>query len=275
MEVKNVVLVFCIICLGFLYGCDKPAAPEEIGTAADYMTEYYEDVDAITVEMLDACNTYPSEEAYYNAPLVLLNWYSDDVRLYGIKLEEQAGETVYREKMLLYVQGEKVVIDGQYWNQYMSYPEMNVCDVDSDGIAEVIISTKVIISSSYGCEYLTVCDYEDGWVLYHYDYEDMVKDIEELVDYQYDENADTVTFLDKEEETILAEVPVPDAYDYVILGDSVNFDVEAMKMEMTPGIIMDNNSTVNPYTTVQVIFDVWYQNGEFGLKIDSVAMAVE
>lgn len=230
--------------------------------------EEYEDVaglfDAVTIEMLDACNEIPSVEAYNNDSLVLLNWYSDDVRLYGISVGEE-------NAMLLYVQGEKVLIDHPYRNMHISYPKLNVCDADSDGVEEIAISRETLTGSPGHWYELLVVDYEDAWVVH--DYDSYVEDIEAIIDYEYDKETNTVTFLSKEDGAVLTEVPLPEWTDEnpyqneVDFADYIRFDAETMKMEVEPGILLENSL---PYISIQIIFDVSYQNGEFELKINSV-----
>ncbi len=73
----------------------------DVYVSENLMTVY----SSITVDMLDACNTVVSDldsyyDSYYHDSLVLLNWFNDDTRLYGINAGEESA-------MLLYVQGEK------------------------------------------------------------------------------------------------------------------------------------------------------------------------
>lgn len=252
MRVKNVVLLLCIAGLSFLYGCNKPTTLEE--KEYENVTELF---DAITIEMLDACNESPSLEAYNNDTLVLLNWYNDDVRLYGISVGEE-------NAMLLYVQGEKVLIDHPYRNMHISYPKMNVCDADSDGVEEVAISRETLTGSPGHWYELLVCDYEDAWVVH--DYDSYVEDIEAFIDYEYDKDTNTVTFLKKEDGTVLAEVPLPEwteEYPYqdaINFADYIRFDAETMKMEVAPGILLENSQ---PYMSIQISFDIQYRDGEF------------
>lgn len=75
-----------------------------VDVSENLMTVY----SSITADMLDSCNTVVSDldsyyDSYYYDSLVLLNWFNDDTRLYGINAGEESA-------MLLYVQGEKVLI---------------------------------------------------------------------------------------------------------------------------------------------------------------------
>lgn len=258
MKLKYALLLLCIMVLGTLSGCGLPAEALETNEGD------YEDVttffDGITGDMLDACNTLPSLNAYENDALVLLNWYNDDVRLYGISAGDESA-------MLLYVEGEKVLIHHPYRNMHVSYPKLSVSDADQDGAEEIIISRETLTGSPGFWYELLVCDNEDGWVVH--DYVNYVEDIEAFIDYQYDDTMKKVTFLRNEDGTILTEIPLPDwteEYPYaggVDFADYIRFDAETMQMEVVPGILLENSM---PYCSIKMIFNVRYKNGAFAIE---------
>lgn len=222
--------------------------------------------DSITDNELDALNTEPSLDEYQNAPLVLLNWYNDDVRLYGINVEEESA-------MLLYVQGEKVLINHPYINFHMTYPKVNVYDADRDGEEEIFISRETITGSPGFWYELLVCDYESEWVVC--DYSDYVEDIESLIDYSYDEALNTITFLNNKDGAVLAEITLPDwteEYPYtgvVDFADFIRFDAETMRMEVAPGIILENSL---PYTPITMVFNISYEKDDFEIELCDILM---
>lgn len=233
--------------------------------------EVYEDVadffDAITGDMLDACKNPPaSDESFDNDPMILLNWYSDDIRLYGINVGKE-------EAMLLYAQGEKMLISHPYRNIYRLSPMMKVYDRDLDDVEEVIIGS-IIGSDTSGDRFaLTVCDYEDGWKVY--DYDDWQQDVEELVHYQYDEAKNSVIFLDKKD-TTLSEVVLPREWagefadkGVISFEDDNFFNIEALYLEVRPHIGL-KNMREDPYIPIVMIFDINYTDGEFEMELNSV-----
>lgn len=284
MWIKHVGCFISMIGLCVLSGCgntvaDNGSTLEQM--VADYEVEKmmskeelteYEDVgaffDSVTGDMLDACNTVPKDvvEAFANDSLILLNWYRDDIRLYGIRAGEE-------EAMLLYAQGEKLLIPYPYRNLYYDTPAMNVCDIDEDGEEEVIIRPRTGTGTPGYWFTLLVCDKEDGWVIRKYDHN--VEDIEALIDYQYDEASNTIAFLSREEGTLLAEVSLPEwteEYPYtgeVEYGNSISYDVEVMQMQSEPWIILENSL---PYMGVTFIFDIQYRDGEFEIELNDTQL---
>lgn len=188
--------------------------------------------------MLDACNEMPSLDSYQNDSLVLLNWYDEAVRLYGISEDENTA-------MLLYVQGEKLLIDKPYRNNHISYPKLNVTDADNDGHDEIFISRETMTGSPGHWYELLVCDYEDEWIIR--DYTDYVEDLEAYIGYKFDETSKTFTFMRNDDDTVLLEASMPDwteEYPYtgdVNYADYIRFDAETMQMEVSPGICMENS----------------------------------
>lgn len=90
---RKALFLIMIISIFSLTGYTQNEEPSEESTGE--FISYY---DSITGDMLDDCNTLPSLDAYENDALVLLNWYNDDVRLYGINTDNKSA-------MLLYVDG--------------------------------------------------------------------------------------------------------------------------------------------------------------------------
>lgn len=214
-------------------------------------------IDIITDDMLDACREYPSYEAYWNDPIVLLYEYNDNLRLYGITATESRA-------MLLYVQGEKVFVHLGFQNQYAEPPKLNYSDIDSDGVEEVIIS-DIVVSGNIRRYELIVCDYENIWNVYSYG--DYVQDIEETIQWQYDEARNTIIFMDQEGNVLTEQVlpewtascPFAGVVDY---EDWMSFDAETMQFAVTPGIILENPM---PYSPIEIVFNVIYKDGEFDL----------
>lgn len=246
--------------------------------------ETYEDIadffDAITDEMLNACDEYPSLEEYENDSLVLLEQFQD-VRLYGIRAGEETA-------MLLYIEGEKVLIEEDpfpsFLNLYQERPRLNVFDVDSDGADEVMISVRTVTGAVRRYAML-VCDREDEWNIYMYD--DYLKDIEDLIKYEYDDKNNVVIFLDNKG-NVLWEAELPewaDAYPYagaVNFEDDMGVDVETIRqdfkhsknelrhkygfepytiqMDVVPQIEMENSL---PYIPIKIVFNVSFIDGDF------------
>ncbi len=227
-------------------------------TQAEGLVSYF---DSITVEMLDACNEMPSLDSYQNDSLVLLNWYDEAVRLYGISEDENTA-------MLLYVQGEKLLIDKPYRNNHISYPKLNVTDADNDGHDEIFISRETMTGSPGHWYELLVCDYEDEWIIR--DYTDYVEDLEAYIGYKFDETSKTFTFMRNDDGTVLLEASMPDwteEYPYtgdVNYADYIRFDAETMQMEVSLGICMENSL---PYHPIELVFDVRYEDGEFDIDL--------
>lgn len=257
---KKSILLMLVLTLVCFCGCNKNTPPDEAETAAvsDDLMVYF---DSITDNELDALEQSPSLDEYQNSPLVLLNWYNDDVRLYGLSVEEETA-------MLLYIQGEKVLINRPYRNNHISYPEVNVYDADGDGKEEIFISRETMTGSPGFWYELLVCDYENEWVVC--DYSDYVEDIESLIDYSYDEALKTITFLNNKDGAVLAEVTLPDwteEYPYtgvVDLAVYIRFDAETMSMEAAPGIILENSAV--PYTPIKMVFQIGYENDDFEIE---------
>lgn len=216
---------------------------------------------SITDNNLNAINTYPSLDEYQNAPLVLLNWYNDDVRVYGISVEEESA-------MLLYAQGEKVLINYPYRNNHISYPKVNVYDADRDGKEEIFISRETMTGSPGFWYELLVCDYENEWVVR--DYSDYVEDIESLIGYSFDEAFNTISFSNNKDGAVLAEIALPDwteeypSTGVVNFADYIRFDAETMTMEAVPGIILENSI---PYTPITMVFNVGYEKDDFEIEL--------
>lgn len=218
--------------------------------------------DGITDDMLNACEEYPSSESYWNDPLVLLNQFNKDVRLYGIGVGEETA-------MLLYVEGEKILIEYSFptfRNFYEQLPGLNVCDIDNDGMDETIIHLRTITGHIRRYA-LIVCDYEEKWNIYTYD--DYLQDIEAAIKYRYDDKSKVITFLDNEG-NVLWEGKLPEwtnEYPYrgvVNFEDDMGFNAETFQMDVVPRIELKNSLPLNP---IEIIFNLSFANGEF--KIES------
>lgn len=232
-------------------------------TEHENSTETYENIkdffDAITDEMLNACNEYPSLEEYENDSLILLEKFQD-ARLYGIRAGEETA-------MLLYIAGEKVLIEEDpfpsFLNLYHETPKLNVFDVDSDGMDEVMISVRTVTGSPVSRYAMLVCDCEDDWNIYLYD--DYLKDIEEIIKYEYDDKNDRIAFLD-DNDNVLWEGKLPDwteKYPYtgvVYFGDKMSFDAKTMQMNVVPLIGLENSL---PYGPIRIVFDISFADGDF------------
>lgn len=231
-------------------------------TEADYTTETTEDIEVlfngITDEMLSACDSYPASEAYWNDSLILLNEYSNDVRLYGIS----SGD---KQAMILYVSGEKLLIEYPFRNLYEEKQKLNVDDIDNDGMDEVIISSR-IYTGSVKRYALWVCDYEDKWNVYMY--ENYLNDITNTIYYDYNENYNKITFLDSDN-NVLWEGSLPEwTDDYPYMGtvnfeNNMEFDAEMMRLEVIPQIELENSL---PYEPIRIIFDIGFSNGDFEIS---------
>lgn len=276
---KKVLFVISLCTVLVCFGCGKNDSLDnmEVHEEAEYgdsaetyeetehenSTETYENVkdffDAITDEMLNACDEYPSLEEYENNSLVLLEQFQD-ARLYGIRAGEETA-------MLLYIEGEKVLIEEDpfpsFLNLYHERPKLNVFDVDSDGMDEVMISARTVTGSPVSQYAMLVCDCEDDWNIYLYD--DYLKDIEEIIKYEYDDKNDGIAFLD-DNDNILWEGKLPDwteeyAYTGVVnFGDKMDFDAGTMQMNVVPQIELENSL---PYEPVRLVFDISFVDGDF------------
>lgn len=222
-----------------------------------YEGDIMEYIDSLTDDMLDAYDEFPSFESYWNDPIVFLNKINDDLRLYGIHTE---GKTA----MLLYVQGEKVFVQYGFQNHYAWEPELNYSDIDSDGVKEIIIS-DIIATGNVMTYELIVCDYEDTWNVYHYD--DYLQDIEKTIQWRFDEEINTIIFMDKEGNA-LTEQALPEwTSSYPFAGginyeDWMSFDANTMLFCVTPLIGLENSL---PYSPIEIVFNVVYKDGEFEL----------
>ncbi|MCM1083530.1 MAG: hypothetical protein NC428_08635 [Clostridium sp.] len=261
------ILLFAVMSV-CCFGCsNKEAAAGEVKAdaentvaASENLTNYF---NSITNDNLDACNTYPDLDAYWADSLVLLNQLNDAVRLYGITEGEESA-------MLLYVRGEKVLINQTYKNYYQELPKLSDADIDNDGVAEIIISIRTGTDSSGNWYKLLVCDYDTAWN--SYEYKDYPQDIDALIDYRYDEASRKIIFSDKEG-IILAEIELPnwtEQYPYAGMVDfegNIRFDAETMQMEVIPQIMVENSF---PYSPIKIVFSVKYENGRFELEYDDL-----
>ena len=116
--IKKIILVISLCTVLVFAGCknnsniDREIANVsenyEEDTKSENTTETFENVqqffDTVTDDMLNAFETYPSFDSYWNDSLILLNQFNKDVRLYGINVNEQTA-------MLLYIEGEKILIE--------------------------------------------------------------------------------------------------------------------------------------------------------------------
>lgn len=268
---KKIIFFLIVLCMiTTCFGCESGMHENKETTTEAYsettsetysenMDEEYERLTAyfnsITDSMLNSCNIYPTLDSYWNDSLILLNRFNDDIRLYGISVGEDSA-------MLLYVQNEKVLLNYAYKNFYQELPKLNSTDIDSDGVDEVIISRRTGTGSPGNWYALLVCDYDTTWNIYEYN--DYVQDIDALIDYRYDEDSNTIVFLNKEE--VITEIELPEwteEYPYkgvVDFENDVRFDAETMQMEVAPWILLENSL---PYTPVTMVFSVRYINGEF------------
>lgn len=230
---------------------------ENINDPIFYEGDIMEYIDSLTDDMLDAYDEFPSYESYWNDPIVFLNKINDDLRLYGIHTE---GKTA----MLLYVQGEKVFVQYGFQNHYAWEPELNYSDIDSDGVKEIIISDIVVTGNVMRYE-LIVCDYEDTWNVYRYD--DYLQDIEETIQWRFDEEINTIIFMDKEG-NVLTEQALPEwTSSHPFAGginyeDWMSFDANTMLFCVTPLIGLESSL---PYSPIEIVFNVVYKDGEFEL----------
>lgn len=266
---RKITLILIALCMVITcFGCksgiqenNETATENYIETTIEQSENLMAYFDSITDDMLDSCNTYPTLDSYWNDALVLLNEFSDDIRLYGISAGEESA-------MLLYVQNEKILLNYTFRNFYQELPKLSSTDIDSDDVDEIIISYRTGTGSPGNWYALLVCDYDTTWNIYEYN--DYVQDIDALIDYRYDEDSNTVVFLNKEEK-VLTEIGLPEwteEYPYtgtVDFGNDVRFDAETMQMEVTPWILLENSL---PYTPITMVFSVRYINGAFEVEYD-------
>ncbi|MCM1496289.1 MAG: hypothetical protein NC089_10900 [Bacteroides sp.] len=215
---------------------------------------------SITDDMLNALEEYPSFDSYWNDSLVLLDKFNENVRLYGINATKQTA-------MLLSIEGERVLIEeGPYpsfRNFYQELPNLNVLDVDGDGEDEVMISLRTVTGSPISRYAMLVCDHKDTWNIYmYYDY---LRDVQNLIQYRYDDETNSIAFLDNED-NVLWEGKLPEwtmEYPYagtVNFGDKVRFDAETFQMDIVPGIELENSL---PYEPVKITFHLGFTDGRF------------
>lgn len=255
---KSVSLIVLLLFMLNLFGCNKE------NNSSDSISDLTSYFDSITDDMLEKCNTLPSLESYENDSLVLLNWYNENVRLYGISYETDSA-------MLLYVNGQKVMINHTYRNTHISYPKLSMNDADNDGQDEIFISRETLTGSPGYWYELLVCDYEETWTVH--DYTTYIDDLESYIDCQYNEEDKAITFLRNDNGNIIAEISMPDwtaEYPYtgeINYADYIRFNAETMQMETTPGICFENSM---PYCPIKFIFNIIYKNGEFDIELTEV-----
>lgn len=221
-------------------------------------TETFEDVqqlfNTITEDMLNACDTVPSSESYWNDSLVFLGQF-DNARLFGIGVDEQTA-------MLLHIDGEKVLIEYPFTNLYQELPKLNLYDIDSDGMDEAIISLRTFTGSirKYA---ICVCDHDDTWNVYMYD--DYLQDVEDMIKYRYDDKNNTIIFMD-DNDNILWNEELPEwtnIYSYtgvVNFENNMGFDAETIQMDVVPQIELKDSL---PYEPIKIIFNISFVNGDF------------
>ncbi|MDE6686407.1 MAG: hypothetical protein K2K17_03735, partial [Lachnospiraceae bacterium] len=213
--------------------------------------------DTITEDMLNACDEYPSMESYWNDPIVLLNQWPN-MRLYGISANGQ-------DAMLLYIDGEKILIKRSFRNLYQRRPELNMYDIDKDGMQEVIISVITVTGNPVIRYGMVVCDHTDTWNVYVY--EDYLNDIEEAIQWQYDEQEKSVLFMN-DENIILTEVKLPEWTEEYPFAGNVNFNnyfifsADLMRLRVEPFIELEQSM---PYRPIEIVFQVNFNNGDFSL----------
>lgn len=210
--------------------------------------------DTITEDMLDACDEYPSVESYWTDPIVLL----DSGGLYGIRANGQ-------EAMLIYRDGEKILIEHPFGNLYQERPNLYIGNIDNDAMYEMTISFRTITGNirRYG---MIVCDYTNNiWNVYEYD--DYLKDIEEAIQWQYDEQENSILFMNNEG-IILTENKLPEWSEENSFAGNVNFNnwfsfnAVLMKLQVEPQIEIERSL---PYMPIEIVFQVNFDNGDFSL----------
>ena len=238
---------------------------EEYGEDTKYGndTETFESIrqfyNAITNDELNALETYPSYDSYWNDSLVLLNQFDKNVCLYGININGQTA-------MILSIEGEKVLIEEpfpSFQNFYQELPKLNVFDVDEDGEDEVMISLRTVTGSPISRYAMLVCDREDEWNIYMYN--DYLEDVEDIIQYRYDDENNSIAFLDNKD-NLLWEGKLPEwtkEYAYagnVNFGDNIRFDAETFQMDIVPEIELENSL---PYEPIKITFNLDFMDGEF------------
>ena len=152
-----------------------------------------------------------------------------------------------------------------------------MCDVDSDGEDEVLISLRTV-TGSISRYAMLVCDCEDEWNIYMYS--DYLEDIEDKIEYRYDDKNNLFTFLDNNG-NVLWEDKLPEwtneyAYTGVVnFGDMMEFDAETSQMHIVPQIKLENSL---PYEPIRITFDLGFTDGHFkiaGYEIDSYCVVEE
>ena len=212
--------------------------------------------DSVTGEMLENCDMKYSVDTD-NEPLVFLGGFEENVGLYGIHINDESA-------MLLYVDGEKIFVNESYRNLYYEYPKLNYVDIDSDDVQEIIISYRTVTGSIKQYGYI-VCDYIAAWEVYKY--ENYVDDVKAIIKYEFDDEKDSITFIDSNG-GVLANVELPEwTDDYPCTGnvnfsDSIYFDAETMQLEVETLIECENSL---PYVPLKIVFDVVYNEGGFYL----------
>lgn len=176
--------------------------------------------------------------------------------------------------MLLSIGGEKVLIEEDpfpsFQNLYQELPNLNVSDVDGDGADEVLISLRTVTGSPVSRYAMLICDRKDEWNTYMYS--DYLEDVEDLIQYRYDDENNSIAFFDNKD-NILWKGKLPEwtkEYAYtgtVNLGDQVSFNAETFQMEIVPEIELENSL---PYEPVKITFNLGFKDGEF--KIESYDM---
>lgn len=213
--------------------------------------------DTITEDMLNACEEYPSLESYWNDPIVLLNR-KPNTRLYGISANGQ-------QAMLLYIDGEKILIEHAFRNLYQDLPTLHIEDIDHDGMYEIVISLRTITGNPI-CRYdMIVCDRKNTWNVYLYD--DYLNDVEEAIRWQYNEQENSILFT-SDESIILTEVKLPEwTEEYPFAGnvnfnDYFSFNADLMQLRVEPFIELERSL---PYRPMEIVFQVHFDNGDFSL----------
>lgn len=210
---------------------------------------------SITEDMLYTCEEYPSHESYWNDSLVLLNQFNENIKLYGFSAKD-------RTAMLLYVEGEKILLEYSFRNFYEEMPKLNVCDIDNDGMNEVIISYRTITGNIRRYA-MMVCDYEDTWNVYPYD--DYLQDIGKTIQWQYNKERNAIFFMDLEG-NVLTEQILPE-WTTTFTGeinyeDRMSFDAEMMLFYVEPLMGLEHSQ---PYHPIEIVFNIVYRDGEFEL----------
>lgn len=223
------------------------------GEALEEIKTYF---DSVTGEMLENCDMKYSVDTD-NEPLVSLGSFEENVGLYGIHINDESA-------MLLYVDGEKIFVNESYRNLYYEYPKLNYVDIDNDDVQEIIISYRTVTGSIKQYGYI-VCDYIEAWKVYKY--EKYVDDVNAIIKYEFDDEKDSITFIDSNG-GVLANVELPEwTDDYPCTGnvnfsDSIYFDAETMQLEVETLIECKNSL---PYVPLKIVFDVVYNEGGFYL----------